>query len=478
MGIPTVLLALLVVARAAAAAPVVVPPDARTALGLTVYSGDNLALVRDTRRATLAAGATEIRFPGVPARLDARTVALATRAGRALVVREQQWRWDLASTPALLSRWLGREIELIETDERLRTRVTPAVLLRADGGLVVRIGDRIVPDPPGRVRLPVEAADLVLEPTLVWRVADAPAGEAELEASFVTGGLGWSADYQAVLSPDESAVDLAAWVTISNESGTAYDGAQLALVAGEVHRVVTAPERRLRAMAMAPAEAAPAPADVAEGPAESTFTEHHRYAFEERVTLPDQTTTQLPLLAATGVPIERRYQVTGPSPWLRGGTGVSDLGTRVPVRVVFVLRNTATHRLGRPLPAGIVRVWARDAEGTLSLVGEDRLAHLPRDETAELSVANAADIAAYWRQTDFRKLDVEPYQVETATRVTLRNRKATPVTVVLHEPVDGQWRVVDSSLPSRKHDARTLAFDVPVPAGGETVVTWRLQAGH
>lgn len=472
------LLALLVAATPARAEPVVVPPAARTALALTVYSGDDLALVRDTRRATLAAGANEIRFPGVPARLDARTVALATSAASPLVVREQQWRWDLASTPALLSRWLGREIELVETDERLRTRVTAATLLRVDGGLVVRIGDRIVPEPPGRVRLPAEGADLLLEPTLVWRVADAPAGDLELAASFATGGLGWSADYQAVLSPDESTVDLAAWVTVTNQSGTTYEEAALALVAGEVHRVTPAPDRRLRAMPMAAAEAALAPAELAEGPAGSSFTEHHHYAFNERVTLPDQTTTQLPLLAATGVPIERRYQVTGPSPWLRAGGGVSDLGARVPVRVVFVLRNTAAQRLGRPLPAGVVRVWGRDARGTTSLVGEDRLPHVPRDETAELSVANAVDIAAYWRQTDFRKLDVEPYQVETATRVTLRNRKAAPVTVVVHEPIDGQWRVVDSSHPSRKHDARTLAFDVPVPAGGETVVTWRVQAGH
>jgi len=49
---------------------------------------------------------------------------------------------------------------------------------------------------------------------------------------------------------------------------------------------------------------------------------------------------------------------------------------------------------------------------------------------------------------------------------------------VVHEPVDGQWRVLESSVPARKHDARTLAFDVAVPAGGETVLTWRLQVGR
>jgi len=474
---PIVLLCAVLAATLAHAAPVIVPPEARSALGLTVYSGENLALVRDTRRATLSSGEQELRFVGVPAQLEPRTVMLRSPAGAPLVVREQQWRWDLASTPALLERWIGREVELVETDERLRTRVTPATLLRVRDGLVVRIGDQLVPDPPGRVRLPAATHDLVLEPAVIWRLADAPAGTLELEATYVTGGLGWSADYVAVLHPDESAIDLSAWVTLTNQSGSRFDDATLALVAGEVHRV-SAPERRFRAAPMAMAEAAMAPAELAEGPSESGFTEHHRYAYEGRVTLPDQATTQLPLLAATDVPIERRYQVRGTSPWLRAAGATGDLGTRLPVRVVFLLRNTTAHRLGRPLPAGTMRLWARDGAGTLALVGEDRLAHLPRDETAELTVANASEIVAYWQQTDFRKLEVEPYQVETAVRVTLRNRKTVPVTVVVHEPVDGQWRVLESSVPARKHDARTLAFDVAVPAGGETVLTWRLQVGR
>ena len=469
-------LLLLLAAPLARAEPVTVAREARTALALTVYSGDDLALVRDVRRATLAAGEQELRFADVPARLDPRTVSLRAVGNDRLTVREQQWRWDLASNPALLGRWLGREVELVETDERLRTRITPATLLRVDGGLVVQIGDRVVPDPPGHVQLPPLGADVFLQPALVWRLAGAAQGPLELEATYATSGLGWSADYMAVLTADETAVDLTAWVTVTNESGTRYDDASLALIAGQVHRAQQ-PDLAFRARTMVMAEAAPAP-PPAGGPSESGFTEHHRYAFEGRIALPDHATTQLPLLTAAGVPVERRYQVTGAAPWVRSPAPPGELGARVPVRVVVVLRNTAANGLGRPLPAGIVRLWARDASGGLSLVGEDRLAHLPRDETAELTVADASEVIAYRQQTDFRKVDVDPYQVETAFRLTLRNRKDAPVTVRVHEPLDGQWRVLESSLPSRKHDARTLAFEVPVPAGGESVLTWRVQVGR
>jgi len=52
------------------------------------------------------------------------------------------------------------------------------------------------------------------------------------------------------------------------------------------------------------------------------------------------------------------------------------------------------------------------------------------------------------------------------------------VTVVVRQPIDGDWKVLESSQPSRKVDARTLAFDVPVPAGAEAELRYRIQVGR
>jgi hypothetical protein len=52
------------------------------------------------------------------------------------------------------------------------------------------------------------------------------------------------------------------------------------------------------------------------------------------------------------------------------------------------------------------------------------------------------------------------------------------VIVVAREHIDGDWKVLDSSQPSRKLDARTLAFDVSVPAGGEAELRYRIQVGQ
>lgn len=471
----TVLATLLLAAPLARAQPLELGRDARTGLALTVYAGRDLALVRDVRRAELPAGEHEVRFGDVPERLDPRTLALRAAEGAPVTVREQSWRWDLASTDTLLARWIGREVELVETDERLRTRVTPATLLRADGGLVVRIGDRLVPDPPGRLRLPPTGDEVFPRPTLRWRLGVPAAGARQLEATYATGGLGWSADYVAMLDAAETSVALTAWVTVTNASGTRFDDASLALVSGEVHRAAPVePAFQKRAMPMAMA----APAPASDGVAETAVSEYQRYAFDRRVDLAPGTTTQLPLLAAEGVAVEKRYEVAGGPRWYRTPVAGDDRGERVPVGVVMVLANTAANHLGRSLPAGVVRFWARDAGGAPALVGEDRLPHLPADDRAELALGTASDVVAFRQQTDWKKLDVEPWQYEAAFRVTLRNATDGPVTVRIREPVDGQWRLVESSLPAEKADARTVAFRASVPARGETVVTWRVQVGR
>jgi hypothetical protein len=467
--------ALLVVACSAAAAlaaePVTLDAGARSALALTLYGDQGPALVRDTRRATLPAGPVEIRFDDVPATVDARTLALRVADDpQRLQVRAQRFRFDLASPDRLIARWVGHDVELEETDERLRTKVTPATLLAAGNGLVVRIGDRIVPNPPGRLRLP-PLDDVATRPTLAWQAESASAGPATLEASYATGGLAWAADYVAWLDAAQTTMDLTAWATLTNDTDVRFADATLALVAGQVHRVGE-PERKYVGMQMR-AMAAPA---AAPEPAESRLTEYHEYTVEGRVGLAPHATTQIPLLAARGVGVQKRFVAAGAAAWLR--QPVRDVAQDVPVHVVLGVDNRAKNHLGRPLPAGVVRFYAPDAHGAPTFVGEDRLRHLPVDDTAELEVGEAFDVRTTRRQTDFKKLDVQPWSFESAWEIVVRNRRKDAVTVEVREPVDGEWKVVASSLPAKKLDARTLAFDVPVPAGGETTLIYRVQVGR
>ncbi len=60
----------------------------------------------------------------------------------------------------------------------------------------------------------------------------------------------------------------------------------------------------------------------------------------------------------------------------------------------------------------------------------------------------------------------------------VRNARAQPVTVAIRQ--GGLWRegrVVEESLKSRRIDAYNLGWDVPVPANGETTLTFTVETG-
>ena len=57
-----------------------------------------------------------------------------------------------------------------------------------------------------------------------------------VEASYLTGGITWKADYVMVINAADTRTDLTGWVTIDNKSGATYGNAALKLVAGDVNR--------------------------------------------------------------------------------------------------------------------------------------------------------------------------------------------------------------------------------------------------
>jgi hypothetical protein len=445
----------------------VVARSARTDLALTVYNHD-LGLVRDTREFDLATGDAVVRFEDVAARVEPASVGVrSVTAPEKLAVVEQSFAFDLISPERLLQRWIGREVELVETGDRLRERVTPAVLLSTNGGNVYRIGDRIAVGHPGRVVLPNIPEDLAARPALRWRLANSGPARHKVEVSYLTGGLSWSADYVAVLRPDDTAADLTCWVTLTNQSGARFDDASLKLVAGQINRAAPTVKVLARAMDMAAQEAAPARFTD-----ESLF-EYHLYSLDRRTTLGEEETKQMQLLAATGVKLAKSYRIVGQPMWWRSRMG--DLERTVPVGVFVELRNDAASHLGVPLPAGTVRLYKQDQSGAQQLIGEDALEHTPPDERVALRAGSAFDIVASRTQTDYRTLSTEPYQVEVGFALRIRNSRKDKATINIREPIGGEWKVVESTHPPLKVDAGTLGFDVPVAAGEEVTVRYRAQ---
>jgi len=442
----------------------------RETRALTVYN-DDLALVKERRRVNLKPGLNRLSLRDVSAQMRPETALLRAVTGAPIALVEQNFDFDLLTPAKLLEKHVGREVTVIRTlPNNGEERREKATVLAANSGTVLRFADRIETGVPGRLVFDQLPPNLRDRPTLSV-LFDGKGGEQSLELSYLTGGVAWKADYVANLSPDGKQLDLSGWVTLTNRSGAAYDNATLQLVAGTVNRVRPPPPYNRMAKSVM---AAPAMADVAQ----ESLGDFHLYSFERPTSIADQQTKQLALLSASAVPVVREYLLAG-SDWIyREDQG--QIGQKLKP-AIFVKFQNKGGQLGKPLPGGVIRVYAKDSRGAAQFVGEDRIAHTAKNEEIALKLGEAFDITAERKQMSFARLLAKADKservigAEVSYRIELRNAKDEPVVVRVQESLPGDWEMVSESHPHKKESSRVAAWNIAVPADGKTVLTYKLK---
>jgi hypothetical protein len=289
--------------------------------------------------------------------------------------------------------------------------------------------------------------------------------EQTIEATYLTQGLRWSADYVAVYSEDAGRMSLKGWVTLVNESGAQYTNAKLKLVAGEVNIVQPPMPVEEKTMAYAVADAA-----AGVNMRQEAFGEYHLYTLDRPTTIKQNQSKQVSLLTASNIGVEKIYEFRGDvNYYMQIMPPQKD--QKVAVRLKF--KNEEANSLGMPLPAGTVRVYEEDSQGLLQFSGEDHIDHTPKDEEVKVKLGNAFDVVGERTQTDFKVITDNVH--EAAFEIKIRNHKDKDITVDIVEPMTSDWIIAESSHKYVKKDAQTAVFTVPVPKDGETVVTYRVR---
>jgi hypothetical protein len=419
--------------------------------------------VKDVREVRLPDGTTEVQFMDVAAQIDPTSVHLASLTRPAgLRILEQNYEYDLLSSQKLMEKYVGRRVRLYQSDGTFHE----ATLL-STAGPVYEINGQIHLGHGGRLILPSLPETLVVRPTLAWLLRNQVTAPQRIEASYLTGGLTWRADYVLVLNAADTAGDLTGWVTLDNKSGATYRNAALKLVAGDVNRAQPRPSPRMMEVAARAATAADAGRDfAAEG-----FFEYHLYTLDGRTTIKDNQTKQLTLLAATGVAVQKHLIYHGAHEYYRSQYGLP-VGKQK-VGAYLELQNTSQARLGVPLPRGKVRVYKADAGGSQQFAGEDWIDHTPVDERVKIKLGEAFDVVAERTQRDYRKIAGNVWEVEW--EIALRNHSREDRTVTVIEPVPGDWTVLSETHKGEKVEAHTLRYRVPVPREGAARLTYRVR---
>ena len=443
-------------------------------MAVTIYN-NNLALIKDARRVRLERDFNKLAWRGVSAQMRPETAQLrnlASSSGFRLL--EQNFDFDLLTPEKLLEKYLGKEVIVIRTHPTTGAESRePATVLATNGGVVLRFSDRIETGIPGRLAFSSVPENLRDTPTLVVSLINPAAGEQNLELTYLSQGLSWRADYVAELNARDDRLDLNGWVTLTNQSGASYPDAKLQLVAGDLNVVLPEPPAAPRPEMTMRAKMA----DVAQMKQESLF-EYHLYTLQRPTTLAENQTKQVALMSASNIPVQKEFVLQGASHYYSGQ--YSEIGQKMKIGVFVEFQNKG-EGLGIPLPKGVIRVYKKDTQGTVQFVGEDQIDHTPKDESIRMKLGEAFDLTADRKQTDFQKLAGSGrynYLFETAYQIVLKNAKKEAVTVIVREPMPGDWTMVSESLAHTKTASGVAEWAVKVPAESKTTLTYRVRVKY
>lgn len=470
----------------------------RTSVDLTIYN-QNLSLIREERTIVLEKGLNRVILPDIPATIDGTSLHFSSLTDQSAVkVIEQNYQYDLVHQAKLMEKYIGKEVEFIRTDYELKKEYSvngkllatgwqpqPGYIqfggtpYNATGQMIAEINGKIEIGPSGRLILPSLPEGLILKPQLEWLITNSKPGEHKTEISYLAGQLSWSCNYVALLAANDAQIDLTGWVTITNNSGTAFKNAGLKLVAGDVNLVKEEAGYALRKSAgLVEAEAAAPQFQQKE------LFEYKLYSLQRKTDIGSNETKQIELTSAKNISAKKVFIYDGLSnQWQYWYNNYSyreqgSLGqqSNKKIGVFITFKNEEKTGLGIALPKGKVRVYKRDDDGKEQFVGEDEIDHTPKDEEIKLYLGNAFDIVGDHTQKNYRVV-IPGHIIDETFEIKVRNHKSETVDVLVYEHPWrwSEWDITDCNSIWEKVDQTTIRFPLKLKKDEEKVVTYTVR---
>ena len=442
------------------AAPVTAQGDVASAQGdvaVTIYQNGQ-SLVQDSRQINLPSGRSKQEFPDVSAQIRAETVTLT---GPGIGIVEQNFDYDLLTPAKLMEKAVGQTVTLLRTNVAtgVETRVR-AKVLAANGGVVLQIGDSIevLRDDglPVRVIFDRVPPNLRARPTLSVTV-ESKGGVTPTTLTYLTPGLGWTSDYVTLFDDAKQTIDVQGWVTLTNNTGTDYNKADVLLVAGNPNQ---GGNRRIYQTPYNPSTGT-----IDEAGTESNTRErlgdYYLYPLGERTTIANAQQKQVSFLDVKSAPARNTYEFN--NGWLATNEAAS-------ASSVLKFSTSRSGGLGDQLPAGTMRVYMRDKRGDPQFIGESRIEATPMGSAMSIRTGEAFDVKI--RTVVEERTRINNNRWKTRMRYEITNARGNAITVDLGQ--NGLWgdvRISEQSQEGKRVSADRTEWSVPVPANGKATVT-------
>lgn len=434
---------------------------------VTIYNS-GVGVVREIRDMDIKKGIADYEIVDVPESIDPVTVKIALKDAQIL---EQNYKYDLVSTEKILSKYIGKDITLVNE----KGSISGKLLSTSMGGnmsisVVIQKSDgqvSIIPN-AGEYQLVVGAVPegFILYPTLVWKINSKISGKQDAELVYQTGGLNWKAEYVVMLDPSDTKLDVNSWISLDNTSGKTFKDAKLKLMAGDINRIQDNNYGTGRRNVMLMSAAKMADEEMAPVTTEKSFFEYHLYTVENPTTIANNEKKQVSMFDKYNIGCKKIFHYES--------SMYSSDDEDVHPDVMIKFKNSKENGLGIPLPAGNIRVYKNDGTDK-ELVGESSIKHTPKDEEVKIKIGEAFDVLITTKMTNQTK--ISKHVIENEYETEIRNRKENEdINVECEQQLWGVgYDVVSSSIAPTEKLADKIKFTVPVKKSDTTKLTYKLR---
>lgn len=409
-----------------------------------------------THERTVEIGADGVvKFPGVAAMLDAATVEFrSTTDPTGTRVVEQRLVNDVVNPEALLFRQLGKPVVVTlaggELAGTLRALSADALVIDGDDHAA-----HIVPRGPQILGIKLPAAAVDQEPTLEWRLTTARPGRHDVVVSYRTDGLSWQPDYSAVMAEDGT-VDLSAWATITNDTGSDFGDADLTLTAGGGDGVF---------------------ATLGLAPGRPSRTKPQEWKIAGKIALRAGQTVQVELAPKQ---VAAKAKKTLVFEALAEGAGADNAQPTSDCDAYEPLNPRTGEYLeldaGAPLPSGRVRLLRRTGK-ELTVVGTDELRANAATGVVRIALAGADVAVSGERNRAQCQLDPSGRALREDVELTVTNDGSAAADVVVRETMYRwhTWKLTRESAKGVRADDRVQEWRVRLAKGESKTISYTVQ---
>lgn len=393
---------------------------------LSIYNR-GIAQVSEVRQYHLARGENTITFTSISENILAETIQLKALDSGKLKIIQSDFLNERLSLDKLYNNSIDKILNLTVDEEpvtgRLLNHDDDYLYLEPDtGGIVLvkksNLDDLVFTEIP---------EGIVSRPTLFSSVYnDGRPGDVEFELNYLTSGLSWSAYYNAEYS--DGMILLGGSFVVENELEMGFDGAELALIAGEAHLAYD--KAVLPRSGDSISEDTPSFSD-AEG-----FFSYYRYPVDGQVNITPKSTKKYPLMENKSFPaIEKNV--------MKEGFGIRNLQTIVEFSAPDI-----------PLPEGEISIYKKSAGGEMVFSGEDHIYNTPAGGKIEIKVGENFNLQGERKRVSHQRLNRNA--TEDVIRVKLINGSNKDADIIVRERVFGMWEIVSATFNGNEVKLETI----------------------